>query len=164
MTEPVPEAVARTAKTARARRKMSTVGMWLLKMGHLRGRVLDFGCGRGDLAEFIAAFPGCKPESHFPSEIYQWDPNWQPKRPRGKFDTVACIYVLNVLPPAARKKALQDAQSFVRNGGRLYVAVRRDLDTEPNVGPDQYSVKLGQSFRSIYRRSGKFEIYEWVNV
>lgn len=150
-----------TAKTARARRKLSAVGMWLLRMGLLQGRVLDFGCGRGDLAKFIAACPGAE---CFPSEICQWDPNWHPKRPRGKFDTVACIYVMNVLPPAQRKKTLQDAQSFVRKNGRLYVAVRRDLGTESHVGPDQYNVKLRNPFQSIYLRSGKFEIYEWINA
>ena len=161
MIEPVPEVITRTAKTARARQRLSAVGMWLLKMGLLQGRVLDFGCGRGDLAKFIAACPGAE---YFPSEICQWDPNWHPKRPRGKFDTVTCTYVMNVLPPAQRKKALQDAQGFVRKNGRLYVAVRRDLDAEPHVGSGQYSVKLHKHFKSIYLRSGKFEIYEWVNV
>lgn len=150
-----------TAKTARARRKLSAVGIHLLKMGVLQGRVLDFGCGRGDLAKFIAACPGSE---YFPSEICQWDPNWHPKRPRGKFDTVACIYVLNVLPPHPRKKALKDAQGFVRKNGRLYVAVRRDLETESHVGLEQHNVKLHKPFKSIYLKSGKFEIYEWVNA
>jgi len=158
------ERLTLSGRTARARRKLSAPGEYLLARGLLAGRVLDFGCGHGDLAKFIAAKE--TQTSPWPSSIEQWDPNFHDKKPRGKFDTVACIYVLNVLPPRCRKKVLQEAQAYVKKRGRLYVAVRRDLSGEgkTSIGTEQYNVHLRKPFESIYRRSKSFEIYEWTNV
>ena len=118
----------------------------------LRGRILDFGCGRGDIGRFLDG------------DIEQWDPNWYPKRPRGKFDTVTCIYVLNTLSGNVRESALKDAMSFVRKGGRLFVAVRRDVEKEGTTasGSEQYDVRL--CLPSVMQKVGKFEIYEWRNA
>lgn len=157
------------AKTALHRKKLSSPAMLLLKKGLLVGKVLDYGCGRGDLATFIVPIddsrvgPRPHPRYPYPTSITQWDPHFFPKKPRGKFDTVVCIYVLNVLDPVSRKKALQDAQGYVKNNGRLYIAVRRDITdvTEGHKGVFQYPVKLDDPFVSIFRRSGRFEIYEW---
>jgi len=76
---------------------------------------------------------------------------------------VVCIYVLNVLDTISRKKALLDAQGYVKNNGRLYIAVRRDIKrkTQTYPGVIQYPVKLQDPFVSIFKRSGGFEIYEW---
>lgn len=124
----------------------------MLEHDLLTGRILDFGCGRGDLVTFLDG------------DIEQWDPNWHPQRPRGKFDVVTCIYVLNVLRPAPRRKALADAKSYVRRGGKLYIAVRRDIkrEGERSHGTEQYDVKL--NLPSLMKRSGNFEIYEWSNT
>jgi len=139
----------KSAKTARARRQLSAPAQYLLEHDLLTGRILDFGCGRGDLAKFLSG------------DIEQYDPNWHPQKPRGKFDVVTCIYVLNVLRPVPRRKALVEAKSYVRRGGRLYVAVRRDIkrDGERKWGTEQYNVTL--SLPSLVKRSGSFEIYEW---
>jgi len=118
----------------------------------LEGRILDFGCGRGDIARFLEG------------DIEQWDPNWHPKRPCGKFDTVTCVYVLNTLRKRARERALKDAMSFVRKGGRLYIAVRRDIEKDGATasGSEQYDVRL--RLPSVIQRVGRFEIYEWRNA
>jgi len=53
--------------------------------------------------------------------------------------------------------------SFVRRGGTLYVAVRRDLKSQgvrPG-GTEQYDVHL--RFPSLHKKSGSYEIYEWRN-
>lgn len=142
----------RSAKTAIARKGLSAPAKFLFQQNRLEGRILDFGCGRGDVAQFLDG------------DIEQWDPNWHPKRPRGKFDTVTCIYVLNVLRDEPRREALADAKSFVRKGGRLYVAVRRDLDGDTGTkkwGTEQYDVRL--RLPSFMRKVGAFEIYEWRN-
>ena len=141
----------RSAKTARARRRLSAPAECLLERGLLVGRILDFGSGRGDLVTFLNG------------DIEQYDPNWHPEKPRGKFDVVTCIYVLNVLRPSARRKALAEAKSYVRRGGVLYVAVRRDLkrDGPRSGGTEQYNVKLRMP--SLVKRAGGYEIYEWRN-
>jgi len=122
-----------------------------LRQDKLRGRILDFGCGRGDLDKFLEG------------TIEQWDPNWHPEKPKGKFDTVVCIYVLNVLRPGPRRKALEDAKSYVCRGGRLYIAVRRDIkdDGPRGGGSEQFDVRL--RLPSLFQKTGKFEIYEWRN-
>lgn len=142
----------KSAKTARARRSLSAPAEYLLEHDLLAGRILDFGCGRGDLVKFLDG------------DIEQYDPNWHPKKPRGKFDVVTCIYVLNVLRPVPRRTALAEAKAYVRRGGKLYVAVRRDIerDGERKWGTEQYNVKL--NLPSLMKRSGNFEIYEWSNT
>jgi len=80
----------------------------------LHGKVLDFGSGKG--ADCTAISATC------------YDPN-HPKLgvrdlPSGKYDTVLMVYVLNVLPPASRRKALKQAVARVKKGGHLVVAVR----------------------------------------
>jgi len=139
----------RTSLTARSRRALSAPADELLERGLLAGRILDFGSGKGDLAKFLDG------------DIHEWDPHFHPKVPRGKFDVVCCIYVLNVLRPAQRRHVLADAKEYVRPGGCLYVAVRRDpFDEGPTTkGTEQYHVRL--RMRSLALRKGAFEIYAW---
>ncbi len=139
-----------SARTAIHRTKLSAPAAYLDEQGLLRRRVLDFGCGKGDIARFLDR-----------PRVAQWDPHHHPAIPRGLFDTVVCIYVLNVLSPPLRREALRSAKGYVRPGGCLYVAVRRDLKQEgiTSVGTQQYNVKLRMP--SLVRRSGSFEIYRW---
>ncbi len=139
------------AKTAISRTRLSAPAAYLDEQGLLRRRILDFGCGRGDLARFLDD-----------RNVYQWDPHHHPTTPIGLFDTVVCIYVLNVLSPSPRRRALWAAKEYVRRGGCLYVAVRRDLQREglTSAGTSQYNVVL--RLPSLVRRS-RFEIYTWRN-
>lgn len=140
-----------TQKTARARRSLSAPAELLLGRGLLEGRILDYGCGKGDLVKFLDG------------DIEQWDPHFHPTLPKGKFDVVCCIYVLNVLRPQERRQALAKAKKYVRRDGHLYVAVRRDAFKEgpTSTGTEQYYVRL--RMKSLAHCRGLFEIYEWKN-
>jgi len=135
-------------QTAISRTRLSAPSAYLLDRGLLKGRILDFGCGKGDLAKFLEG------------DIEEYDPYYAPKRPRGKFDVVVCNYILNVLPRPDRTKALADARSFLRKGGVLYVTVRRDLEKEAasTLGVRQFHVELPPG-RSLVHRRGRFQIY-----
>lgn len=134
-------------RTAISRRGLSAPSAYLLDQGLLVGRILDFGCGKGDLASFLAG------------DIEEYDPYYVPQRPRGKFDVVVCNYVLCVLPKKARAKALQDARRYVRASGALYASVRRDLlSSQPGtLGTRQFHLEL--TFPTLVHRRGQFEIY-----
>lgn len=143
-----------SAHTAIHRRQLSAPAKWLVSQGLIRPPTLDFGCGHGDLGKFTDL------------DVESWDPAWHPGEGlepfRGRFQTVTCLYVLCVLPPQERREALLEAQSCVRPGGRLYVAVRRDLKSE---GPTTkgYQANVSLSFPVIHTRPGKFDVYLWRN-
>jgi hypothetical protein len=105
------------------------------------GRVLDYGCGYGEDAK-----------------RYGWekyDPATFPKMPRGKFDTIISIYVLNIMNRARQHALLREMRKHLKKNGVLIVAVRRDLPKNAN-GPTQWYVKLPA--RPIYE-SARFAIY-----
>lgn len=89
----------------------------------LRGRLLDFGSGRGADAKALRATPY---DPHHPDAAVR-------KRPTGTFDTVLAVYVLNVLPKAERHAALREAASYVKRGGHLVLAVRPQAEVAATV-------------------------------
>jgi len=133
---------------------------YLLEQNLLLGRTLDYG-GRcnGDLQDFLRKERCPKYRategSGMLALLYQ--------RERGGFDTVVCLYVMDILAPHNREKALLDAQKYVKEGGMLHVVVRRDIKSERELkdGGLRYSVKLPRPFKSILKRPGEFEIYTW---
>ncbi len=80
-----------------------------------KGRVLDFGCGYG-----------------FDANYYGWekyDKYHCPEYPIGKFDTIFCHYVLNVLDTRyKREKVLDEIRNLLSPNGIAYITVRRDGD------------------------------------
>lgn len=100
-------------KTAIKRTKPSRPMAWLSKNSLLVGRVLDFGCGQG----FDA--------SHFNLEKY--DPKWSPNLPEGRFDTITCNYVLNVIESQREREVIDQITSLLNPGGIAYITVRRDV-------------------------------------
>jgi len=84
----------------------------------LRGRILDFGSGQGVDAKALGATAY---DPHHPSARVR-------TLPKGPFDTVLGLYVLNVLPPTERTAALRLAASAVKPGGSLVLAVRPSAD------------------------------------
>ena len=90
----------------------------LLRGGLIRGRVLDFGCGFG--ADVRAL-------QRRGVDVTGYDPHHAPTPPDGRFDTVLCFYVLNVLLPEEQDEALMDIAERLAPGGTAYVAVRRDV-------------------------------------
>jgi 2-polyprenyl-3-methyl-5-hydroxy-6-metoxy-1,4-benzoquinol methylase len=101
-------------RTAISRIGLSAPARTLRELGLLKGRVLDYGCGRGGDADRL--------------DCERWDPWWWPAMPEGKFDTILCTYVLNVLPADEEEDILEDIRDRLRaHGGKAYVTVRRDL-------------------------------------
>lgn len=76
--------------------------------------VLDYGCGRGaDVRAMLRAG----------LDATGFDPYWNPTRPKGRFDIVSCIYVLNVIIRPLDRLGLLEAIDTHSDGG-LFIAVR----------------------------------------
>jgi SAM-dependent methyltransferase len=138
-------------KTAISRTGVSAPVKYLLGKNLLKGRILDYGAGRGDLVKFLGQmFPDAK----------QWDPHHFPRRPEGKFDTIYCGYVLNVRPPSSWSGILSDIKNYLAPGGTAYIAVRRDIGQEgvTKTGTEQYNVNL--HLPVVTEKKGSFAIYK----
>jgi hypothetical protein len=100
-------------KTAITRTKLSAPAKWLLDNGCLKGRGLDYGCGRGGDADRL--------------DYEGYDPHYQPVVPFGVFDTVVCTFVMNVIEShSARRAVLSDIDSLLADDGCAYITVRTD--------------------------------------
>jgi diadenosine tetraphosphate (Ap4A) HIT family hydrolase len=122
----------------------------------LTGEVLDFGCGFGKDVELLKA-KGIN--------ISGYDKHYFREYPQKKFDTIICLYVLNVLLPEEQATVLLELSQLVKPTGHAYFAVRRDLRFEGfrthkiHQKPTfQCNVKL--PFKSIFRNEN-CEIYEF---
>lgn len=104
--------------TAKERDRPSFPTRKLLGLGHIQGRVLDFGCGYGTDVDFLR-------EKGF--EVVGYDPHYAPEWPTGSFDTILCHYVLNVLMQRAQTEVLMDISQLLRASGSAFYTVRRDL-------------------------------------
>jgi diadenosine tetraphosphate (Ap4A) HIT family hydrolase len=107
--------------TAKERDTLSFPAKILLNKKLFVGDVLDFGCGYGSDVKFLKA-KGINIEGydkfHFP--VY----------PNKKFDTIICFYVLNVLLPEEQATVLMELSQLIKPTGKVYIAVRRDLQFE----------------------------------
>lgn len=101
--------------TAITRNGLSRPMKQLVKSTSLQGRLLDYGCGKGFDARKLG--------------IERYDPFYYPKKPKGRFDTITCIYVLNTIPEEKERLAVLDhVFRLLRKGGAAYFAVRRDIE------------------------------------
>ncbi|HKJ32660.1 MAG TPA: HIT domain-containing protein [Balneolales bacterium] len=107
--------------TAKERKYPSYPTKKLYRMGRIKGRVLDFGCGYGADVKFL------KTQSF---DIVGYDPVYAPDYPDGKFDTIICNYVLNVLLPVEQASVLMQISELLKPGGHTYFTVRRDVRYE----------------------------------
>lgn len=107
--------------TAKERDSMSFPAKLLLNKSLLVGDVLDFGCGFGKDVELLKA-KGVN--------ITGYDKHYFPEHPQKKFDTIICFYVLNVLLPEEQATVLMELSQLVKPTGKVYIAVRRDLQFE----------------------------------
>jgi diadenosine tetraphosphate (Ap4A) HIT family hydrolase len=107
--------------TAKERDKLSFPANWLLRNKLLNGRILDFGCGFGSDVKYL---------KEIGNSIIGYDPYYLNKYPTEKFDTIFCIYVLNVLEQRYQAEVLMQVSELLKEGGKAFFAVRRDLKTE----------------------------------
>lgn len=136
---------AKAHKTAITRRNISTPMKYLREKQLLQGRKLDYGCGKGFDADFF--------------RMEKYDPYFQPIIPSGKFDTITCNYVFNVLPIEHEQFLLDDIKKRLSPGGKAYISVRRDIkrDGETKTGTYQRRVELDLP---IVKKNGTFCMYE----
>ncbi len=128
----------------------------LFASGLVTGRVLDFGCGLGQDVKFL---------SEQGLDVIGYDPYYAPDIPTGRFDTILCIYVLNVLLPEEQAYVLMAVSELLNPSGRAYFAVRRDiakdgfrLHLKHHVPVYQCSVRLPYQSKL---KTGHSEIYEY---
>lgn len=139
--------MAASKQTAISRNKPSAPMKYLSDNNLLKGKMLDYGCGKGFDAD------------HFVMSKY--DPNWHPDKNslNQKYDTVTCNYVLNVIEcPVERAEVLNKIKSLLAEGGTGYVTVRADVKKDgkttkgyqANVELDLPKVKSTAGYR-IYK-------------
>ncbi|NBB84651.1 MAG: HIT domain-containing protein, partial [Bacteroidetes bacterium] len=104
--------------TAKERDRASFPTRKLWRMEKIRGRVLDFGCGFGADVDFLRS-KGL--------DVTGYDPHYRPDYPEGRFDTILCHYVLNVLLPEVQSQVLMEVSELLKPDGTAYFTVRRDL-------------------------------------
>lgn len=103
------------ATTAIKRKSPPEPLRWLHERGLLIGRTLDYGCGR----DVWYGMDG-------------YDPYWKPITIVGKYDTITCLYVLNVVNEDDEPGIMNNIKSHL--AGKAYIAVRRDIPVQGKEG------------------------------
>jgi len=141
--------------TVKERTQASFPARHLLQNNLIHGRVLDFGCGLGADVAFLRG-------KGF--DVTGYDPHYAPDPPQGKFDTILCLYVLNVLLPEEQAHVLMAVSELLQPDGRAYFAVRRNIKdgfrTHLKHGVQVYQCSVKLPYRSILRNENA-EIYEY---
>ena len=126
--------------TAIKRTDLSVPVRYLLQHSLLKGRILDFGCGFGYDTDEL------KRRGY---DIIGYDYYYRTEYPDGKFDTIFCVYVLNVLEPYAQAEVMMNVSNLLSPKGTAYFAVRRDIKEE------------GFRLHAIYR---VIQIMSFINI
>lgn len=142
--------------TAKERETISFPARLLQNKKLLHGEVLDFGCGFGKDVELLKKSG---------ITIIGYDKHYFPEYPKKKFDTILCLYVLNVLFPEEQARVLMEVSHLLKPTGKAFFAVRRDIQQEGfrihkiHLKPTfQCNVKLG--YQSIFKNEN-CEVYEY---
>jgi len=112
------EELAMAAKTAITRKGPSLPTRILEQRGLLRGKILDYGSGKGADVEYL------KSKGY---DIVGFDPYYKPDYhllTDETYDTVLCNYVLNVVFPETRHEVLQNIRRILKDGGVAFITVR----------------------------------------
>ena len=104
--------------TAKERDRISFPARLLHQNGLIVGKTLDFGCGFGKDVEVL------RQQGH---DITGYDKHYFPAYPQETYDTILCLYVLNVLMPEEQTRVLMEVAHLLKPGGKAYFAVRRDI-------------------------------------
>jgi hypothetical protein len=134
-------------KTAISRTKPAKPMRLLDEKGLLKGSKLDYGCGKGLDAETF--------------NMEKFDPFYHPEKPNdSSFDTITCQYVLNVLPKDEETKILKDIQNLLKNTGKAYITVRRDISKEGLTSKKTFQRNVVLSLPVLHEEKNAFCIYE----
>jgi len=134
-------------KTAIKRRGPSRPLKWLLGEGLIYVVHLDYGCGRGDDADYL--------------DCDKYDPYYFPDMPSRAYSSITCTYVLNVIEDAAeRTRVITKVASLLRPGGTAYFTVRRDLKKEGRTSTGTYQCIVKLDKLNLLYENSKFAIYE----
>ena len=98
--------------TAITRKDFPVPTRWLMKQSLIRGKVLDYGCGK------------CYTIN--PIKWDNFDPHYYPSTLIPGYDTILCNYVLCTLPADERLEVLQMIKFFLKSDGIAYISVRND--------------------------------------
>lgn len=142
--------------TAKERDTLSFPAKILLNKNLLVGDVLDFGCGYGSDVKLL---------KEKGVNIEGYDKFHLPVYPNKKFDTIICFNVLNVLLPEEQAAVLMELSQLVKPTGKVYIAVRRDLQYEgfrihKIHQKKTYQCNVILSYKSFFRNEN-CEIYEY---
>lgn len=127
----------KTYLTAISRKTRSVPAARLQKTGLIKGKVLDYGCGRGADIKFYADAVG-------------YDPYYRPdlKALKKKYDTVVCTYVANVLNYMERRDLYRVLHKLAK--GDILITVRRNIKKEgfTNKGTYQETVYVDRETKA----------------
>lgn len=142
--------------TAIKRTDLSVPTRYLLQHNLLKGRILDFGCGFGFDTDEL---------NRRGYDITGYDYYYRPDFPDGKFDTIICNYVLNVLEPYAQAEVMMNITNLLTPQGTAFFAVRRDLKEEGfrlHAIHKQYTYQCNVRlpFQSLIC-NGSYELYQY---
>jgi len=107
--------------TAITRTKLSAPSKYLLNNNMIIGNVLDYGCGKGFDVKFLKCYG---------IDVCGYDPYYFPDKPIGKYDTIICNYVINVVEKDKEANIINEISDLLSNNGVAYIAVRRDVKNE----------------------------------
>ena len=142
--------------TAIERKKISFPMNWLKNNNLLKKKILDFGCGYGSDVKFL------KQNGY---NVKGYDNYYFKQYPKEKFDTISCIYVLNVLEPIEQSDVLMSISELLAPKGKAYFVVRRDIDyqgfrTHYIHKKPTYQTNVKLPYKSIFKNDS-CEIYEY---
>lgn len=103
-------------RTAISRKKPSAPALWIHdNIGFDANNTLDYGCGRGDDLSYFRI------DGYDPNGFY-FDAHFG-----GKYNTILCTYVLNVIPSdEERQQVINQVKSLLSEDGVAYFSVRAD--------------------------------------
>lgn len=145
--------------TAIDREKPSYPTRQLLSRRLIKGRILDFGCGNGIDVDFLH-------QKGF--DVTGYDPFFASELPTGKFDTILCNYVLNVLLPEEQPQVLMAISELLKPSGSAYFSVRRDLKRSgfrihAKKGTSVYQCNVFLPYPSVIKAK-HCEVYEYRHL
>lgn len=110
-----------THLTAKERNTISFPARILIERNLLQGKTLDYGCGLGSDVSLLK-------DKGF--NITGYDPYYFPEKPTEKYDTIICVYVLNVLMQEEQSDVIMEISALLKPTGKAFFAVRRDITYE----------------------------------